>query len=212
EKRGRAAVDLVEIVPGFGVEKWYGPSAALEAATAILVRSAQPLHHAVHRDIGRGRQLHVAVTSSCARRVPHKARIASRRRGVLSEATCAAASATGHQDPNPQVLCVVLCRYVEPGSGGKPSADQLTLFARVESTRATNPGGAYSGVAAPLPTRAARFRMAGPKFVIRDVNAAAISGSPTRSTAPLAGFRRQLSDHLARSDSAVRAYCPDMAA
>src|SRR6266567_1356326 len=31
EECGRAAVDLVEIVPGFGVEKWYGPSAALEA-------------------------------------------------------------------------------------------------------------------------------------------------------------------------------------
>src|SRR5205823_79474 len=58
EERGRAAVDLVEIVPGFGVEKWYGPSAALEAAAAILVRSAQPLHHAVHRDVGRGRQFH----------------------------------------------------------------------------------------------------------------------------------------------------------
>src|SRR2546428_5490281 len=40
EERSRAAVDLVEIVPGFGVEKWYGPSAALEAAAAILVRSA----------------------------------------------------------------------------------------------------------------------------------------------------------------------------
>src|SRR5207247_11474190 len=59
EERGRVTVDLVEIVPGFGVEKWYGPSAALEAAAAILVRSAQPLHHAVHRDVGRGRQLHV---------------------------------------------------------------------------------------------------------------------------------------------------------
>src|SRR5207302_8008520 len=42
EERGRAAVDLVQIVPGFGVEEWYGPSAALEAAAAILVRSAQP--------------------------------------------------------------------------------------------------------------------------------------------------------------------------
>src|SRR5438552_15734826 len=67
---GRAAVDLVEIVPGFGVEKWYGPSAALEAAAAILVRSAQPLHHAVHRDVGRGRQPHVLVTSLNNRRGP----------------------------------------------------------------------------------------------------------------------------------------------
>src|SRR5205823_9680335 len=57
EECGRAAVDLVEIVPGFGVDKWYGPSAALEAAAAILVRSAQPLHHAVDRDVGRGRNL-----------------------------------------------------------------------------------------------------------------------------------------------------------
>src|SRR5205809_4465035 len=71
---------------------------------------------------------------------------------------------------------------------------------------------AYAGVAAPLPTRAARFRMAGPKFVIRDVNASVISGSPARSTAPLAGFRRQPSDHVAMSDSDVRAYSPDMAA
>src|SRR5438128_1574322 len=70
EERGRAAVDLVEIVPGFGVEKWYGPSAALEAAAAILVRSAQPLHHAVHRDVGRGRQPHVVVTSLNNRRGP----------------------------------------------------------------------------------------------------------------------------------------------
>src|SRR5437588_8522615 len=58
EERGRAAIDLVEIVAGFGVEKWYGPSAALEAAPAILVSSAQSLHHAVHRDVGRGREFH----------------------------------------------------------------------------------------------------------------------------------------------------------
>src|SRR5438093_13040804 len=70
EEGGRAAVDLVEIVPGFGVEKWYGPSAALEAAAAVLVRSAQPLHHAVHRDVGRGRQPYVVVTSPNNRRGP----------------------------------------------------------------------------------------------------------------------------------------------
>src|SRR5687768_6694418 len=59
KERGRAAVDPVEIVPGFGVEKWYGPSAAVEAAGAVLVRSAQPLHYTVHRDVGCGRQPHV---------------------------------------------------------------------------------------------------------------------------------------------------------
>src|SRR5206468_9499477 len=74
------------------------------------------------------------------------------------------------------------------------------------------PAGSYCGEAAPLPTRAAGFRMAGPKFVVRDVSASAISGSPARSTAPLAGFRRQPSDHVAMSDSDVRAYSPDMAA
>src|SRR5688572_26319549 len=51
------------MVPGFGIDKRNGPSAAVEAAAAILVRSAQPLHHAVHRDVGRRRQSHVVVTS-----------------------------------------------------------------------------------------------------------------------------------------------------
>ena len=69
EERDRVAVDLVEIVPGLAVEKWDGPAAALEAAAAILVRSTQPLHHPVHRHVGRGRQPHVVVTSSSACRV-----------------------------------------------------------------------------------------------------------------------------------------------
>ena len=63
QKRGRGAVDLVDMVPGFGIDKWNDPSAAVEAAPAILVRSAQPLHHAVHRDVRRRRQPHVVVTS-----------------------------------------------------------------------------------------------------------------------------------------------------
>src|SRR5687768_2369395 len=63
QKRGRAAVDLVEMVPGFGIEQWDGPAAALEAPATILVGCAQPLHHAVHRDVGRRRQPHVVVTS-----------------------------------------------------------------------------------------------------------------------------------------------------
>src|SRR5438874_9639193 len=62
EERGCTTVDLIEIVPCFGVDKGRRPSAAIEAATAILARSAQPLHYAVHRDVGRRRQLHVVVT------------------------------------------------------------------------------------------------------------------------------------------------------
>src|SRR5882672_5158745 len=34
------------------------PSAALESAPAVLVRPAEPLHHAVDGDVGVGRQLH----------------------------------------------------------------------------------------------------------------------------------------------------------
>src|SRR4030081_446443 len=49
ETRGPGAVALVEIAPGLGVKKWYAPPATLEAAAAILVRTPQPLHHAVPR-------------------------------------------------------------------------------------------------------------------------------------------------------------------
>src|SRR5205807_2568168 len=52
------AVDMVDIVPALGVVERYDPSAALEAAAAVFVRAAQPLHHAVHRDVGRSRQFH----------------------------------------------------------------------------------------------------------------------------------------------------------
>src|SRR5436309_14265328 len=62
EERGCTTVDLIEIVRCFGVDKGRCPSAAIEAATAILARSAQPLDYAVHRDIGRRRQPHVVVT------------------------------------------------------------------------------------------------------------------------------------------------------
>src|SRR4030081_2785270 len=62
EERGRTAVDLVDVIPGFGIDKWWSPAAAVEAASAIFVRSTQPLHHAVHRDVGRHRQSHVVVT------------------------------------------------------------------------------------------------------------------------------------------------------
>src|SRR5437867_9604113 len=62
KERGCTAVDLIEIVRCFGVDKGRCPSAAIEAATAILARSAQSLHYAVHRDVGRRRQPHVVVT------------------------------------------------------------------------------------------------------------------------------------------------------
>src|SRR5205823_13716392 len=68
--RGRTAVDLVDMFPGFGIDKWWSPSAAVEAASAIFVRSTQPLHHAVDRDVGRGRQPHVVGTSLNNRRGP----------------------------------------------------------------------------------------------------------------------------------------------
>src|SRR5258708_12952297 len=58
QKRGRAAVDLVDMVPGFGIEKWNGPSAALESAPAVLVRPAESLHHSVDRDVRGDRQFH----------------------------------------------------------------------------------------------------------------------------------------------------------
>src|ERR1700730_5648814 len=58
QKRGRAAVDLVDMVPGFGIEKWKGPSAALESAPAVLVRPAESLHHSIDRDVRGDRQFH----------------------------------------------------------------------------------------------------------------------------------------------------------
>ena len=54
----RRAVDLVEEHPGLVVEQRRLPSAALESAAVVLVRRAEPLHHAVDGDHGRGRQLH----------------------------------------------------------------------------------------------------------------------------------------------------------
>src|ERR1700737_1847783 len=62
KERGRTAVDLVDMVPGFGIDKWWSPSAAIEAASAVFVRPTQPLQPAVHRDVGRHRQPHVVVT------------------------------------------------------------------------------------------------------------------------------------------------------
>ena len=56
EKRVRAAVNLADVFLGFRVEERKGPSAAVEAATAVLVRSAQALHHAVNRNVCRRRQ------------------------------------------------------------------------------------------------------------------------------------------------------------
>src|SRR5216683_2412395 len=58
QERGRAAVNLVDIVPALGVVERPNPSAALEAAAAVFVCAAQPLHHAVYRDVGRSRQFH----------------------------------------------------------------------------------------------------------------------------------------------------------
>ena len=37
EERRRTAVGLIEVVPGFGIDNWWGPSAAVEAAAAILI-------------------------------------------------------------------------------------------------------------------------------------------------------------------------------
>src|SRR5437879_11287853 len=62
EKRGLAPVDLIQLVRCFGVDKGRCPSAAIEAATTILVRAAQPLKYAVHTDVGRRRQPHLTVT------------------------------------------------------------------------------------------------------------------------------------------------------
>src|SRR5438552_17454646 len=62
EERGCTAVDMIQIVRCFGVDKGRCPSAAIEAATTILVRSTQPLNYAVHRDVGRRRQPHIVVT------------------------------------------------------------------------------------------------------------------------------------------------------
>src|SRR5438046_805161 len=62
EERGCAAVDMIQIVRCFGVDKGRRPSAAIEAATTILARSAQPLNYAVYRDVGRRRQSHSEVT------------------------------------------------------------------------------------------------------------------------------------------------------
>src|SRR6267154_328311 len=46
------------MIPGFGIEKWNGPSAALESAPAVLVRPAESLHHSVDRDVRGDRQFH----------------------------------------------------------------------------------------------------------------------------------------------------------
>jgi hypothetical protein len=58
QERVGALVDLVERRRGLVVEQRRDPSAALEAAAAVLVRPAESLHHSVdgyHRD---GRQFH----------------------------------------------------------------------------------------------------------------------------------------------------------
>jgi hypothetical protein len=40
------------------VKQWPGPSAALETAPAVLIRSAESLHHSIDRDVRDGRQFH----------------------------------------------------------------------------------------------------------------------------------------------------------
>src|ERR671918_136477 len=79
-----ALVDLVEERRGLVVEERQGPSAALESAPAILIRPAEPLHHAVDRDVRGDRQFHgrssllvglvvVRATGSCCA-FPNKGR------------------------------------------------------------------------------------------------------------------------------------------
>jgi hypothetical protein len=58
QKRCRATVDLIDMVHFFGTGKRNDPSAADEPAAAVLVISAQPLHHTIYRDVGRRRQPH----------------------------------------------------------------------------------------------------------------------------------------------------------
>src|SRR5450755_1324766 len=58
QERDRAAVDLVDLVPGFGIDKWKSPSAAFESASPVLARPAEPLHHSVDRDVRGDCQFH----------------------------------------------------------------------------------------------------------------------------------------------------------
>src|SRR5439155_11412576 len=53
-----ALVDLVEKRPALVVEQRRDPSAALESATAVLVRPAESLHHTVECDHRGGSELH----------------------------------------------------------------------------------------------------------------------------------------------------------
>src|SRR5947208_931453 len=60
QERVGALVDLVEICRGLVVvlEERQGPSAALEPAPAVLIRSAESLHDSIDGDVRDGRQLH----------------------------------------------------------------------------------------------------------------------------------------------------------
>src|SRR5215212_9218586 len=58
QERVGALVDLACQGRGLAIEVRHGPSAALEPAAAVLLRPAEPLHHAVDRDVHVGRQLH----------------------------------------------------------------------------------------------------------------------------------------------------------
>ena len=59
-RRGRLGTleDLGDEHLGLVVEERQGPSAAVESATAVLIRPAEALHHAVDRDMRGGRQFH----------------------------------------------------------------------------------------------------------------------------------------------------------
>src|SRR5690606_14904262 len=58
QERVGTPVDLAEERRGLAVEQWQRPSAAREAAPAVLVRPTESLHHSVDGDVRDGRQLH----------------------------------------------------------------------------------------------------------------------------------------------------------
>jgi hypothetical protein len=58
-----ALVDLADQGLGLASKERHGPSTTREPASGILLRPAKPLHHAVDREVGVGRQFHELVLS-----------------------------------------------------------------------------------------------------------------------------------------------------
>ena len=110
EQEGRCArIDVVEVLPDVRVGKWGSPSATVEAAAAIFVRPAQPLHYTVQSEVRCRDQGHWHESVSLPLRVSSlRARHEARSGGEMLTASLRPTSHRRCSDEQGECVVVVL--------------------------------------------------------------------------------------------------------